>query len=438
MFWKEGKLECEIPLPIVDGRPLIVAHPAAGINYLAAWNVMIEHGQPFVLICDDVNPHYPDEFPFHIDFGNSEYFVRMVDSSSGDRVYRNPNLAFDNLLVHREIDAIEGLDNLPLVDILFIDWLDAIHNQPSPSSFAKVAPLMAASVRDGGIVILDKKHEKVVPNWFDFPQEVTELKYIGTAEWPILDLDIISGNEIKAELFTVDNSSEQKGIFDFLSTLVIERRMNKYDLQIMKTRIPRRNDSTPGKDEWMERYLEGLDEHGPSPIPWPMPQVSPWKINYYKKWIQELIDQPENQRPVNRKVRTEVIGNTKVHFINDNILNHVEWLYLRNASLVLRKILLSECLKVCPLLKFRAVNLQPKWDAPLIPKLQWSGQEATPNLTTEILKHADGEMVATIAHGDATFQALLIEMMNYQGPVQNLIIFHLDELDYSNIIGKGC
>jgi hypothetical protein len=38
----------------------------------------------------------------------------------------------------------------------------------------------------------------------------------------------------------------------------------------------------------------------------------------------------------------------------------------------------------------------------------------------------------------ATFQALLIEMMNYQGPVQNLIIFHLDELDYSNIIGKGC
>lgn len=430
MFWKEGELECEIPLPIVDGRPLIVAHPAAGINYLAAWNVMIEHAQPFVLICDDVHPHYPDEWPLHRDFSNHEYFVRMADTSNGDRVYRNPNLTFDNLLVHREIDAIKGLDNLPLVDILFIDWLDAIHNQPNPSSFAKVAPLMAASVRDGGIVILDKKHEKVVPNWFDFSQEIAGLKHLGTAEWPILNLDFKSRKEIKAELFTIDNNSPQKGIFDFLSTLVMERRMNPKDLQIMMTRIPRRNDSTPSKDEWMERYFEGLDEHGPGPIPWPMPHSSPWKITHYKQWIKDLINQPANLRPINRKIRTEVIGNIKVHFINDNILNHVEWLYLRNASLVLRNRLFQKCMSVCPLLKFRAVNLQQKWKSPLISELKWSGKEATVNLSTEILKHADGKTVATIAHSDAAFHSLFINLMNYQGPVRNLIIFHLDEDDY--------
>ena len=48
MLWKDNQIFCDVPLPKVEDRPLIVSHPGAHGNYLASWNVMVDHGEPFV------------------------------------------------------------------------------------------------------------------------------------------------------------------------------------------------------------------------------------------------------------------------------------------------------------------------------------------------------------------------------------------------------
>ena len=60
MLWKNNQLFTDIPFPKVKDRPLIVAHPGAHMNYLASWNVMVDNEAPFVLVCDDLSPAYPD------------------------------------------------------------------------------------------------------------------------------------------------------------------------------------------------------------------------------------------------------------------------------------------------------------------------------------------------------------------------------------------
>ena len=59
MMWKNGELFASVPLPKVEGRPLIVSHPAADLNYINSWSIMVEHSEPFILFCDDLGPRYP-------------------------------------------------------------------------------------------------------------------------------------------------------------------------------------------------------------------------------------------------------------------------------------------------------------------------------------------------------------------------------------------
>ena len=68
MLWKNNQFFTDIPFPKVKDRPLIVAHPGAHMNYLASWNVMVDNEAPFVLVCDDLSPAYPDGWwsPIHI------------------------------------------------------------------------------------------------------------------------------------------------------------------------------------------------------------------------------------------------------------------------------------------------------------------------------------------------------------------------------------
>ena len=242
MLWKVNELHFDVPLPIVKGRPLIVVHPACGANYLSSWSVMVEHGQPFVLVCDDLYPDYPDEWPFHRNADGGEYFVRMTDSCEGDRVYRNPELGFDNLLVLRQADAKVGLDSLPLVDILFIDWLDAIGPVVGNTTFSNTADYMASRVRAGGIIILDRKHSAMAPEWFDSANNEADLAHLGNGEWPIPVLKLPCGGGIDTEVFRVEHDNQQEVVFEFLSTLGIERRMSPADLEIMLRRIPNRTE----------------------------------------------------------------------------------------------------------------------------------------------------------------------------------------------------
>ena len=96
----------------VKDRPLIVAHPGAHMNYLASWNVMVDNEAPFVLVCDDLSPAYPDGWWSSHSQNNSEYFARISNPQGIGQAYRNPDLGFQNLLIHRETEAKKGAQGL--------------------------------------------------------------------------------------------------------------------------------------------------------------------------------------------------------------------------------------------------------------------------------------------------------------------------------------
>ena len=77
-----------------------------------------------------------------------------------------------------------------------------------------------------------------------------------------------------------------------------------------------------------------------------------------------------------------------------------------------------------------AVNLQPRWLSSPIPNLVWSGPDATPNLTRELLRLSKSSVLATVSHSLATLDELVAALKDYDGDVEELVIFHLDEGDY--------
>lgn len=437
MMWKNDELFSHVPMPQAEGRPLIVAHPAADLNYLNSWSIMVENEHPFVLFCDEYCPRYPDNLPFYRDDIDNEYFARLANPLTGGRAYRNPGIGFQNMLIHRQKEAVEGMQDLPLLDILYIDWLSPFSEQGSDETFSDIMPKLATNVRDGGIIILDRKHDQNISKWFDFPELLAStthgvtLEHIGRGEWLILTLP--DNREVTAEIFKVSHSKPQTGVTEFLASLMMERRLTAEQLKKIKYKLPARWPGHEDKDTWMERYLEYLDFPEIGKPYHPCPLDNSWTLDEYSTWVQSLIDNPEQLRPIPRTARTLKLG-IDVTLIHGDITEHLDWLMWKDASLILRNRLMDKCLSRCCWLQFKAVNLQPKWESPLISKLRWSGQESNLHLTTSLLKLAKGPVVATIVYGDASVSQLKKDLLDYKGDVEELIIFHIDEKDF--IIGN--
>ena len=438
MMWKNGEFFCSVPIPKVEGRPLIVYHPAADMNYINSWSIMVENDQPFILFCDELGPRFPDDLPFLENSLRMEYFARLANPLIGGRAYRHPELGYQNMLAMRQKDARNGIEDLPLVDILYVDWLEPFIEDRNKGSFSDIIPKLATHVRDGGLIILDKKHAKTVPEWFAYSQLILSSKkdvcieHIGRGEWPIPFVDLDGVREIEAEVFRVKNlNEEKKDVNDFLASLMHERRLKPKELMKTKNRLPARWPGHPDKDSWLQRYMEYLDwpEIGEPYLPCPF--SNSWSFREYNEWVQSLIDNPEVLRPIPRKERQYHFG-IKVTLVNGDITDHLDWLYVEQSSLILRAKILSDCLSKWCWLQNKSVDLQPKWDSPLIPKLKWSGQDSTPELTLKLLELAKSDVVATIVHGNGSLKELKKQLRKYKGDVKHLIIFHKDSGDYTD------
>ena len=170
---------------------------------------------------------------------------------------------------------------------------------------------------------------------------------------------------------------------------------------------------------------------GNEPFLHPMPLDSAWKEEEYKEWIQWLIQHPKQLRPPERKERTMKIGDVDVTFVHGDILDHLDWLESINASLVLRRKLLTKCLEKNPYLIKNSVNLQPRWDINPISNLNWSGSESTKNLTRLMMELCNTQTMATISHGDGSLKSLSDSLeKEFESFQKNLIIFHIDSNDY--------
>ena len=443
MLWKNNQFFTDIPFPKVKDRPLIVAHPGAHMNYLASWNVMVDNEAPFVLVCDDLSPAYPDGWWSPHSHNNAEYFARISNPQGFGQAYRNPDLGFQNLLVHREIEARKGMNDFPFIDIMYTDFpeifleggFDFDSNEPV---LIQAASLLSSKVRDEGLIIFDLKNrvneKNVLPKHDIEINEDVSWEYMGKAEWFIVpkgvDLFHTGNQDVQAVIYKVRNRNKFPDCFDFLATLMKERRLSTHELKNIK-HLPPRWPFHIHQSEYIDAWLRHAEFGGNEPFIHPMPLDSAWKEENYKEWIQWLIQHPEQLRPQQRQQRTMRIGNVNVTFVHGDILDHLDWLESINASLVLRRKLLTECLEKNPYLIKNSVNLQPRWDINPIQKLIWSGPKANQNLTRLMMKLCTTETIATISHGDAAISTMAksIEEQWDLNPV-NLVVFHLDSTDY--------
>jgi hypothetical protein len=153
----------------------------------------------------------------------------------------------------------------------------------------------------------------------------------------------------------------------------------------------------------------------------------------FAQWIEWLIEHSDQLRPRKRKERHLKIGEVDVTLVHGDITDHLDWLESKNASLVLRRKLLTKCLEINPFLWKNSVNLQPKWENPPIPKLKWSGVNGTQNLTNKIMKLSNTNAIATIVHGNGTVDQLSKDLLGLKkDPVKRLILFHKDSNDYEH------
>ena len=442
MLWKNNQFFTDIPFPKVKDRPLIVAHPGAHMNYLASWNVMVDNEAPFVLVCDDLSPAYPDGWWSPHSQNNAEYFARISNPQGIGQAYRNPDLGFQNLLIHREMDAKKGLKDYPFIDIMYTDFPEIFLEggfdfESVEPVLLQAASVLSSKIRDEGLIIFDLKNASQV---LSLPQGLIEIneniswEYMGKAEWFIIpkgvDLFHTGNQDVQAVIYKVKNKNKFPDCFDFLASLMKERRLSIDELESIK-HLPPRWPFHIHQSEYIEAWLRHAEFGGAEPFLHPMPLDSAWKEEEYRDWIQWLMQHPEQLRPQERKERTMKIGNVDVTFVHGDILDHLDWLESINASLVLRRKLLTKCLEKNPYLIKNSVNLQPRWDINPIQNLKWSGFESTKNLTKLMMELCNTQTMATISHGHGTIESLAQSVNSESNTsLENLIVFHKDEKDY--------
>ena len=179
---------------------------------------------------------------------------------------------------------------------------------------------------------------QVVPSWFAYSNLLLStsndvcIEHIGRGEWLIPFVDLPHTGDIIAEVFRVSNNLEQTGVEDFLASLMMERRLTAEQLKKIKYKLPARWPGHPDRDDWMERYMDYLDNPEIGEPYLPCPPHSSWTINEYSAWVQSLIDNPSQLRPIKRIERTFDLG-IKVTLVNGDIKDHLDWL-LWNLSLI--------------------------------------------------------------------------------------------------------
>ena len=443
MLWKNNQFFTDIPFPKVKDRPLIVAHPGAHMNYLASWNIMVDNEAPFVLVCDDLSPAYPDGWWSTHSHNNAEYFARISNPQGIGQAYRNPDLGFQNLLVHREIEAKKGLNDYPFIDIMYTDFPEIFLEggfdfESKEPVLLQAASLLSSKVRDEGLIIFDLKNASQdisLPKGEIEINEEISWEYMGKAEWFIIpkgvDLFHTGNQDVQAVIYKVRNKNKFPDCFDFLASLMKERRLSIDELERIK-HLPPRWPFHIHQSEYIDAWLRHAEFGGNEPFLHPIPLDSAWKEDEYKEWIQWLMQHPEQLRPQERQERTMKIGNVDITFVHGDILDHLDWLESINASLILRRKLLTRCLERNPYLIKNSVNLQPRWDINPIPNLRWSGTEANQDLTKMMMKLCITDTMATISHGDASIESLLFSVKTSPNDCpNNLILFYKDENDYA-------
>jgi len=439
----KNKYTIDIFEPPQVNRPLIVYHPGPHRNYKASWSVMEEMGKPFALICDDTFPWYPDdEYEPLTDMLGFEIFTRIDAPLIGGRAYRRPKIGHEHVMVQRQLDARKGIHDLPFCDIMYLDFFDIFCSNALDWNKGitlqerqlKEVEILSNHIIDGGLLLVDKKNEY---NGKGLPKERTtlpngvEIEYNGVIEW--LSTSFNDHMFIETEVYVIHSKKSFEEPFEFLSKCILERRLPVENLILKFNDIPTSPPPHYTVSQYCEKWFLHIDLPGLFSAPTiPISNHRTWKRKTaYNAWLTSLIENKDQLRPPSISKQAFHFSGIDVTIVRGDIFEHTDWLVGKNAAIVARKKFITQLIELRWELGEHSVALQWDWTNKLrIPHLKWSGHNATPYLTKEILEKSDHHTVATVAHGLASIEEIKASLERYEGPVKHLIIFTIDEDDY--------
>jgi hypothetical protein len=472
-------MEIGLPFTVPKGRPLMMAHPAAGNHYAASFSLIEDAGHPFVHFMVDFGAYFPTFW--HTSTTEASDYHRIADTVDGYATFRKATLSTPHWQVHACGDANQILSQTPPVDILYLDWLEWIQCQNGGAkSFISMMSAMAHTVLNNGLVIIDHKHINLQQSgctWFDFPSEsnfsvseTTSLTHQGMIEW----LGCNSFGEYttySASVFSVhhqDDTNQSKGVKgdDDIQTwfwkTMPEMRMPKQQLKQLLNQHPPEHLHPDGYsyEEWLETMWVKMSAHDHYSFSYfgAQPPVHAWPDGAYIDYLTWIVDECAVSSPsMVSKSYTMKAQPFKLNIVYGDVCELASMLYSPTSVLALRAKLAKQVTSVCPWWRGQCLTVQSAqpWMTNPISGLVWSGPNATPNLIPmfiNMVKHApigglDGNLklknynhLVTVAHGTASLCEVMQSIEVYYNDLPHdlspdpfeVTIVCLDETDYSD------
>ena len=462
-----------LPIDVDKGRPLVIAHPAAGIYYHSSMSLFEDTEHPFLHVMVDYGDYYPNTYPYSMDSANHALYHRLPDSSLGHNVFRKASISTPHWQMHVIGEAYEYLSKAPPLDILYVDWftwLDEFIVKPE-TSFCDMMSHYVHKIRDGGLIIIDDKHENI-EQWNNYPKERTkitndsEIEYLCHIEWLGTnwqdEMTSYSAKVLKVH-HNVESKLGQKNWFDEIKkwfwTTIPEFALNMPQIEKM---IEHKQEESihhlavtwnDWHDTWRDVYMD-LER----PVLQPIPPFKAWPRNSYLEYLKWLKEHPKLLFEKLQKRTYELKNNNfKLTLIHGDIIELAPILYSQDAAIAVREELQQRIISRCPWWKNQATVLQSgnHWNYNPMKGLIWSGNNSTPNLSKLLIEQSIKQpymeifpkmkpfkcrRIITISHAEACLDKLMESCQNLfnQGeefdflcdePIE-LIVIYKDSEDY--------
>ena len=156
---------------IDDSVPKIAYHPAVARRWNAPWQFMSDFDIPVVLFCDDLdnNQGAPDrdgQGSYYPDLLKIEHVAidGQVIKDEYSSAHHDPSLIYKNRLIYRgDLDANDGINDLPFIDLFYIDYrfmistpiADRLGVPVIHDNMAREIVEYCYHIKDGGLLIVE-------------------------------------------------------------------------------------------------------------------------------------------------------------------------------------------------------------------------------------------------------------------------------------------
>ena len=470
-----------LPIEVPEGRPLVVAHPAAAMHHHASFGLVSDAGHPFIHVMVDRGDYSPTGWGINANEAGMATWQRIADTTQGYTVCRKAGLSTPHWQVHIAGEAYQTLTNLPPLDVLYVDWLEWLEpHAPQPCrDFGNAISSFVHKVREEGLVVLDHKHKTMIEAnhpWYanlndDFVHLANGslLANKGVVEWLSPDLygdyqsHIATVYEVHHGLEgTLAEKDWEQAMHAWTWTVMPEVSMSPKAVQAMLNSdpIPSIHPKAMTQHQWMKAWLRQQEEHegGPSFLG-PTPPLYAWPQGAYAAYLQWLLDHPSLLLGGFEKRTYRLLGEAfNLHVVHGDLIRLAPALHGPNAVLAVREGLRQKVVARCPRWLGQTLELQAPepWMSNPVKRLKWSGEDATPQLAKTMLELAKSQPysrahpsikpmqvnhIVTVSHGTASLGEVMRAVMAYydslppmmgRAPMEMTVVC-LDEDDYTDV-----